>query len=85
MHCFTSAVKILSMKTCRWDIRIGLFATLLAIAGLASSIIRRNEELLDSSSVSTAHQKLLLLFAVVIGVMTIAKWWQAKRTDKLRP
>ena len=71
------------MKKRRWDIQIGLFATLLAIAGLASSIISRNEDLVDSSSVGSAQQKTLLVFAILVGAMTVAKWWKAKHDRKL--
>ena len=71
------------MKKRRWDIRIGLFATLLAIAGLASSIMRRNEDLIDSRSMAMAQQKMLLVFAILIGAMTVAKWWKARHDSKL--
>ena len=63
----------------RWDIRIGLLASTLAIAGLISSILRRNEEVFGSKFVATGLQKTLLIFAIGLACMTVAKSWRARR------
>jgi hypothetical protein len=63
----------------RWDIRIGLAATALAIAGLVSSILVGNDKAFGSSRIGTAQQKTLLVLAVAIGTLTLAKWWQSRR------
>lgn len=75
------AVKIWSMNKLRWDIRIGLFASALAIAGFISSIMVHNDKAFWSSGVTEAQQITLLIFAVAILGMTLAKWWQSKQQD----
>lgn len=67
------------MKKLRWDIRVGLAATALAIAGLVSSILVGNDEAFGSSRIGTAQQKTLLVFAVAVGALTLAKWWQSRQ------
>lgn len=67
------------MKRLRWDIRVGLAATALALAGLVSSILVGNDEALGSSRIDAAQQKALLVFAVAIGALTLAKWWRSRR------
>lgn len=67
------------MKRLRWDIRVGLAAAALAIAGLVSSILVGNDEAFGSSRIGAAQQKALLVFAVTIGALTFAKWWQSRR------
>lgn len=67
------------MNKLRWDIRIGLFASGLAMAGLISSISVGNKEAFGSSGIDTGLQTTLLFFAVVIGGLTLAKWWQSRQ------
>jgi hypothetical protein len=62
----------------RWDITIGLAATVVAILGLASSIATSNREHLFGS-VATSDQKALLAVASIFGVLSGIKWWQANR------
>ena len=71
--------KMIIMNRLRWDIRVGLAATALAIAGFVSSIFVGNEEAFGSSRIDAAHQKTLLVFTVAIGALTLAKWWQSRR------
>lgn len=80
METSSSAAKT---RRLRWDIRIGLFASALAIAGLVSSILRGNEDVLGSQFVATGLQKTLLVFAIVLACMTVAKWCHAKRNGNL--
>lgn len=67
------------MNKLRWDIRIGLFASALAIAGFISSISVGNNEAFGSAGITTAQQTTLLVFALAIGAMTLAKWWQSRQ------
>ena len=67
----------------RWDIRVGLFASALAIAGLISSIVRGNEDLIGENFVPTGLQKTMLVFALGMAVVTVAKWWHAKKHGNL--
>ena len=80
MDTSSSAAKT---RRLRWDIRIGLFASALAIAGLVSSILRGNEDVFSSKFVATGLQKTLLVFAIVLACMTVAKWCHAKRNGNL--
>ena len=67
----------------RWDMRVVLFASALAISGLISSIVRGNEGLISERIVSTGLQKTMLIFALGMGAVTGAKWWYAKKHGKL--
>lgn len=89
-----STVKMLIMDTSstaagaakarkRWDIRVGLFASALAIAGLISSIVRGNEDLIGENFVPTGLQKTMLVFALGMAAVTVAKWWHAKKHGNL--
>ena len=69
----------------RWDIRIGLFASALAIAGLISSILRLNEDVFGLEFVAIGLQKTLLIFAIGLACMTVAKWCHARRHGNPKP
>ena len=67
----------------RWDIRIGIFASALAIAGLVSSILRGNEDVFGSNFFATGPQKTLPVFGIVLACMTVEKWHRTNRKCNL--
>jgi hypothetical protein len=83
MDTSSTAAGVARARKLRWDIRVGLFASALAIAGLISSIVRGNEDLIGENFVPTGLQKTMLVFALGMAVVTVAKWWHAKKHGKL--
>ena len=70
----------------RWDVRIGVAASAIAVLGLTSSVLSDNETLLFPEilgSATLSQQKTLLVFALFVAAMTAVKWWQARRNGDL--
>lgn len=74
----------ISMKNWRWDIRIGLLSSLVAILGLTSSLWRSNTDG-PLGEVSLRTQWNLIGVACFVAVLTAIKVLLAFRNGRLRP